>query len=250
MGAFFVRRNSGNPLYRRILERYIHMATQEGVCQAVFLEGGLSRDGRLGAPKLGVMDYMLRSLTPETRRRSLWFVFRTTTGFILRNLVLMVLSRWRRYGYACVNFGTPLSIKAYCRETGTVFSQLERNDRFPKIETLCRQLMSAIADVIPVLPVSLVSAVFLASPATGLDMLQVEQRANLLIDELQKNQAPVLETPRSTRMAAIADAIDLMQLRGLIVSTDGRYTAVAQETAILRYYANAIAHWLPGRKWE
>jgi glycerol-3-phosphate O-acyltransferase len=280
MGAFFVRRNSGNPLYRRILERYIHMATQEGVCQAVFLEGGLSRDGRLGAPKLGLMDYMLRrfdpqrdrdivfipvginydrtiedrsqlrSLTPETRRRSLWFVFRTTTGFILRNLVLMVLSRWRRYGYACVNFGTPLSIKAYCRETGTVFSQLERNDRFPKIETLCRQLMSAIADVIPVLPVSLVSAVFLASPATGLDMLQVEQRANLLIDELQKNQAPVLETPRSTRMAAIADAIDLMQLRGLIVPTDGRYTAAAQETAILRYYANAIAHWLPGRKWE
>jgi glycerol-3-phosphate O-acyltransferase len=44
MGAFFVRRNSGDPLYRCVLERYIHMATKEGVCQAVFLEGGLSRD--------------------------------------------------------------------------------------------------------------------------------------------------------------------------------------------------------------
>ena len=64
MGAFFVRRNSGNPLYRRILERYIHMATQEGVCQAVFLEGGLSRDGCLQAPKLGLMDYMLRRFDP------------------------------------------------------------------------------------------------------------------------------------------------------------------------------------------
>ena len=41
MGAFFVRRNSKNPLYRRVLERYVHMATQEGVCQAVFPEGGL-----------------------------------------------------------------------------------------------------------------------------------------------------------------------------------------------------------------
>ena len=27
MGAYFVRRNSGDPLYRRVLERYIHMAT-------------------------------------------------------------------------------------------------------------------------------------------------------------------------------------------------------------------------------
>jgi glycerol-3-phosphate O-acyltransferase len=36
MGAYFVRRNSKNALYRRVLERYVHMATQEGVCQAVF----------------------------------------------------------------------------------------------------------------------------------------------------------------------------------------------------------------------
>ena len=280
MGAFFVRRNSGNPLYRRTLERYIHMATREGVCQAVFLEGGLSRDGRLRDPKLGLMDYMLRrfdphrnrdivfipvginydrtiedrsllrSLDPETKRRSLWFVCRTTTGFIFRNLVLMVLNRWRRYGYACVNFGAPLSIKAYCSETGIVFSKLERKDRFPEIETLCRRLMGAIADVIPVLPVSLVSAVFLDAPATDFDLLQVEQRANILIDELQKNNAPILETPRSTRMAAIADAIDLLRLRGLIAQSDGRFVAVAQEKPLLRYYANAIAHWLPDRYWE
>ena len=280
IGAFFVRRNSGNPLYRRILERYIHMATQEGVCQAVFLEGGLSRDGRLREPKLGLMDYMLRrfdpqrdrdivfipvginydrtiedrsllrSLDPENRGRSLWFVCRTTSGFILRNLVLMVLSRWRRYGYACVNFGKPLSIKDYCSETGTVFSQLEREDRFPKIEALCRRLMGAIADVVPVLPVSLVSTVFLDTSAMDMDILQVEQRATLLIDELQTNNAPVLKTPHSTRMAAIADAIDLMQLRGMIAQSDGRFMAVAQEKPLLRYYANAIAHWLPDRKWE
>ena len=45
MGAFFVRRNSGDPLYRRVLERYVHMATKEGVCQAVFLEGGSAETG-------------------------------------------------------------------------------------------------------------------------------------------------------------------------------------------------------------
>jgi len=68
MGAFFVRRNSGDPLYRCVLERYVHMATSEGVCQAVFLEGGLSRDGLLRPPKLGFLDYMLRSYDPDNDR--------------------------------------------------------------------------------------------------------------------------------------------------------------------------------------
>ncbi len=280
MGAFFVRRNSGNPLYRRTLERYIHMATKEGVCQAVFLEGGLSRDGRLREPRLGLMDYMLRrfdpqrdrdivfipvginydrtiedrsllrSLDPESTRRSLWFIGRTTTMFILRNLMLMVLSRWRRYGYACVNFGAPLSIKAYCRDSGTVFSRLERTARFPEIERLCRRLMKDVSDVIPVLPVSLVSALFLDHPAAEMDIIQIEQQANQLIDELHRNRAPILDTPRSTRMAAIADAVDLLHLRGLIVESDGRFVVAPHEKPLLRYYANAIAHWLPDRHWE
>ena len=60
MGAFFVRRGSQNPLYRKVLERYVYMATKSGVCQAVFLEGGLSRDGKFGEPKLGFLDYILR----------------------------------------------------------------------------------------------------------------------------------------------------------------------------------------------
>ena len=36
MGAFFVRRNSGNALYRKVLERYVNMSTRAGVCQAIF----------------------------------------------------------------------------------------------------------------------------------------------------------------------------------------------------------------------
>ncbi|MGD9332077.1 MAG: hypothetical protein PVJ53_12240 [Desulfobacterales bacterium] len=60
--AALVHRRSGNPLYRRVLERYIPMATREGVGRAVLLEGGLSRDGRLRNPKLGLVEYMLRGV--------------------------------------------------------------------------------------------------------------------------------------------------------------------------------------------
>jgi len=47
MGAYFVRRNSGDPLYRMVLQRYVQMATEGGVPQAMYPEGGLTTDGRL-----------------------------------------------------------------------------------------------------------------------------------------------------------------------------------------------------------
>ena len=273
MGAFFVRRNSGNPLYRRVLERYIHMATREGVCQAVFLEGSLSRDGRLQTPKLGLIDYMLRRFDPATDRdvvfipvginydrtledrsllraldpaaekRSWWFACRTTFKFIRRSLVLMILSRWRRYGYACVNFGTPVSAKAYCRDQGINFSRLPRTDRFPEIEKLCYRLMSAISEVVPILPVSLMSTVFLEAMDTELDILDIEERSNQLINELQARGAPVFEMSRNTRAHDIADAIDLMTLRRMVTASGNQFQAVSAEETIMRYYANTIGHW-------
>ena len=273
MGAFFVRRNSGNPLYRRVLERYIHMATREGVCQAVFLEGGLSRDGRLQTPKLGLIDYMLRQFDPATDRdivfipvginydrtledrsllrtfdpaaekRGWWFVCRTTFKFIKRSLVLMILSRWRRYGYACVNFGTPVSAKAYCLDQGLNFSRLPRSDRFPEIEKLCHRLMSAISEVVPILPVALMSTVFLEAMDTELDILDIEERSNRLINELQARGAPVFEMSRSARAHVIVDAIELMTLRRMVTASGDQFKAVPAEETIMRYYANTIAHW-------
>ncbi len=273
MGAFFVRRRSGNPLYRRVLERYIHMATREGVCQAVFLEGGLSRDGLLRDPKLGLVDYMLRdfdperdrdivfihvginydrtledrsllrALDPEAPKRSGWFVVRTTARFIARSMVLVVLSRWRRYGYACVNFGTPISARAYCRNLGVCFHTLPRAERFPQIERLCQHIMSNIADVVPILPVSLVARVFLEAMDEEMNILEIERRINGLQNELSVTGAPVLEVPRRTRARVISEALHIMLLRRMVTEENGVYRAVAEEKPLIAYYANAIGHW-------
>ena len=275
MGAFFVRRQSGDMLYRRVLERYIHMATREGVCQAVFLEGGLSRDGRLQRPKLGLVDYMLReynvaedrdivfvpvginydrtledrslirTLDPSMPKRSLWFVIRTTCAFILRSLFLMVLSRWRRYGYACVNFGKPVSIKAYCHDKGLDFRLIDRAARFAQVERLCGDLMEEIAAVIPVLPVSLVCTVLLRAGDEALDILEIERRAGRLQNELQARGAPVFALSRSMRAGVVADAVDFLLLRKLIAATGEGIQVIGREIPVLRYYANAIAHWRP-----
>jgi glycerol-3-phosphate O-acyltransferase len=275
MGAFFVRRKSGDPLYRKVLDRYIHMATKEGVCQAVFLEGGLSRNGSLQAPKLGLIDYMLREydvsrdrdiifvpvginydrtledrslvreLDPQAEKRSWWFVTHTTLRFIIRSLYLMVLSRWRRYGYACVNFNAPVSIKAYCRENNVDFAALERERRFPEVDKLCRSLMEGVSKVVPVLPVSLVSAVLLETEAEQIEIDAIEERADRLQNSLQAAGAPVIEMSRTKWSNVIADAVDFLLLRKVIDISDDKIHILPEEIPILQYYANAILHWAP-----
>ncbi len=191
MGAFFVRRNSRNNLYRRVLERYVNLSTRAGVCQAVFPEGGLSRDGKIREAKLGFMDYMLRDYHPDidrdivfvpvginydrviedkslirrldnnAPRRSSWFIVKTSIRFFLKTMMMKRKARWRRFGYASVNFGKPISARDYCLEEDIDFSQLEAGPRFQCIEKLAKNLMQEITHVIPILPVALMAEIIL-----------------------------------------------------------------------------------------
>ena len=61
MGAYFIRRKSRGQLYRRVLARYVQMATMGGVTQAIFPEGGLSLDGRVARPKMGLLAYVVEA---------------------------------------------------------------------------------------------------------------------------------------------------------------------------------------------
>lgn len=73
-GSYFVRRGETDPLYHRTLESYIQLVTKQGVTQAMFPEGGLSRDGRLRPVKLGLLDHMGRAKADPTFTRPLVFV--------------------------------------------------------------------------------------------------------------------------------------------------------------------------------
>jgi glycerol-3-phosphate O-acyltransferase len=272
MGAYFVRRNSSNPLYRLVLERYVHMATKEGVCQAVFLEGRLSRDGRIQPPKLGLVDYMLRSFDPEADRdivfipvginydrtledrsliraldpsaekRSRWFVIKTTMGFIWRSLVLMILSRWQRFGYACVNFGAYISAREFSQEYHINFSKIDRNTRFVYVEKLCQRLMDSIKHNVPILPVSLVSAVLLDTAENGLSAFGIEANVNQLIETIEARGATVYVSKRS-RAQTILTALNTLKLRRMAIESDGLFRADTESYDALSYYANSIEHW-------
>jgi glycerol-3-phosphate O-acyltransferase len=297
-GAYFVRRNSRDPLYRRVLERYIQMATGAGVTQAVYPEGGLTRDGRLRPPKLGLLGYMLRTFDPEGERDLVFIpvginydrtledrtllldaapapaaaggaaapgqrprhprpglarALATTLRFVLRQLALAARSRWHRFGYACVTFGGPISMRDYLRRRRLDFRTLGPAEQSEQLAAIGAELMAAVGAVVPVVPVALVASVFVecaesAACGTGqLSLLELMAAAWRRMAELEAAGARVY-VPRRDQEYAIEAGLRMLTLRHLVDEREGLYSAREAELPLLRYYANSIAHFkAPGQ---
>jgi glycerol-3-phosphate O-acyltransferase len=190
---------------------------------------------------------LLLDLEPDRRRRGALHALLTSLRFAGRNLSLMLRSRWHRFGYACVNFGSPLSMRAYLSqrgERGLDLRQLPAAERSAELERLGATLMREIGGVIPALPVPLVATVLVASAGEPLSELELKSRACRLMGELEAAGAHVY-IPRRDQDYAIVAGLRMLTLRHLIAEEDGLYSAVPAELPLLRYYASSLAHLLP-----
>ncbi|MEC9344565.1 MAG: 1-acyl-sn-glycerol-3-phosphate acyltransferase [Pseudomonadota bacterium] len=274
MGAYFIRRNSSDQLYRRVLGRYVHMATQQGVTQAVFPEGGLTRNGELRDPRLGLLGYMTADFDPDSSRDIVFIPvglnydrviedriltardesdatgrnFRvgpgTLAGFIGHLVKLRLQGRLYRFGYACASFGRPISFRRWQRRHAPDFHALAREDRFDAIARLGHDLMHEIGAIIPVLPVALAAHVFLTGGRDWIGELELKSRVFDLIGKLESRGTHVL-VPRADRDYAVATGLRMLTLRHLVeTNEDGLHRANPDERVLLEYYANSIKHLL------
>jgi glycerol-3-phosphate O-acyltransferase len=271
MGAYFIRRDSRNPLYRKVLERYVAMATGGGVTQAVYPEGGLTRDGKLRPPRLGILDYMVRPFDPAGERdilfvpvglnydrtledRSLQLdleqdrpkpgsasAARGAVAFVLRNVFLMARNRWHRFGYACVNLGAPVSLKEFLNARGADPRNLDAEGRRIHVAALAEHLMASIAAVIPVLPVPLVATVFAREPERAFTELELKVKVQELMEQLEGSGARI-HVPRHDREYAILVGLRMLVLRHIVDEQDGLLRARPGELGLLAYYAGSIEH--------
>jgi len=257
MGAYFIRRKSRNPLYRRVLARYVQLATAGGVTQAVFPEGGLSLDGTVGTPKLGLLNYVVSDFDPEGGRdvvfvpvalnydrvledrvlmsaadagnRKFRFSLFKMLGWIARQIWFRITGRYHRFGYASVSFGDPVSLKEFvktCPENVT--------------ECVAEKVMERVREVVPVLPVPMVATVLLAAeePMTS---KEVVAQVNELANWLEANGAHI-HVPRDSLDYAAEFGLTLLTKRRMLTEQDGRYSVNSDEKPALQYYANSIAH--------
>jgi glycerol-3-phosphate O-acyltransferase len=204
-GAYFVRRGYRDPLYHLILEKYVQLITRHGVTQGIFLEGGLSRDGLLRAPKIGILDYLLKMKTDGSMTRDLVLVpvginydrvledevllaegetgqeksgFRANLMSLVRivlgapwilgvNIIRALRGYKRRHGYAGLSFGDPISADAWLKSLGEDIFSLEKGERRRRIKEFADLLMERIAKSVPVTPVPLVSHLLLQRGEKG-----------------------------------------------------------------------------------
>jgi len=253
-GAYFIRRKSRNALYRKVLARYVQMATEGGVTQAIFIEGGLSRDGYVGAPKLGLLSYIVDGFDPargrdvlfvpvglnydrvledrmliaaqgETRPRfrpGIWEVARK----LGRHVWLRLTGRFHRYGYASVSFDAPVSLRA-------------AQAKGQSVDALAQDLTEGIRASIPVLPVSLVSSLMLQHREISRAGLKAEAEAK--IGRMTARGAH-WHIPRGDMDYALEFGIRLLAERGIVTAGADRVAVVEAELGLLEYYAAAIAH--------
>ncbi|MCB1313324.1 MAG: 1-acyl-sn-glycerol-3-phosphate acyltransferase [Sedimentitalea sp.] len=256
MGAYFIRRRSRNELYRKVLARYVKLATDAGVTQALFPEGGLSLSGALMPPKLGLLKYITDGFDPAGR--DVVFVpvalnydqvledrilvkaasdpkrrFHARIGVIaasaIKQVWLKAIGRYHRFGYAAVSFGAPLSLRSFpAPPSGDV------------TVPLARALMRRIGNIVPVLPVPAVSWLILhKGPMTRAEL-------SAALSEIVRELPEIhVHLPHHEVASAVEVGAQHLLKRKMLIEENGRLSPAPGETELLRYYSNSIRHLMP-----
>ncbi|MFD1341624.1 1-acyl-sn-glycerol-3-phosphate acyltransferase [Litorisediminicola beolgyonensis] len=251
MGAYFIRRKSRNALYRKVLQRYVQLATVGGVSQAIFPEGGLSLDGAIATPKLGLLKYIIEDLDLEAR--DVVFVpvalnydrvledrilvaagqsgerrFNASISVVMlkaiRLLWLRVTGRYHRFGHAAVGYGVPMSLR-------------DHRELAEDPEALANHLVARIADAVPVLPVPLMCHLLLTEGPQ--DRVALERRVTEVLRLLPSDRVHV---PRGQRALIAEHGLRILLRRGLAVEAEGQVSLVPEQRQIAEYYARSIQH--------
>ena len=282
-GGYFVRRRYREPLYHAVLAKFVQTITKHGVTQGIFIEGGLSRDGAFQKPKLGMLDYLVtakrdseftaplyiiptavnydrvledRNLTEELLgredRRTRGEKLKTTFDYLFRSFFRGLFKRFKRYGYAMVTFGNPISIDQFVKEHPAAVSD-SFETRKPELQRLADLVMTEISNALPVTPVTLVAHAFVRHPVLT-DKQMLEEIARLREEWRERTWLLREKTPAEIWKAARF----VLELRHLIVPVeqwrDDLFAEDLQSGAVLEdawswnpnepllrdYYANAL----------
>ncbi|SHF14347.1 glycerol-3-phosphate acyltransferase [Litoreibacter ascidiaceicola] len=261
MGGYFIRRKSLNPLYRRVLARYVQLSTKEGVAQAVFPEGGLSRSGALGQPKLGLISYIVDGFNPGSARdvvfvpvglnydrvledrvlvaaagdKSARFKFRIShvAKYVWRHLWQRLTGKFHRLGFAAVAFGRPVSLTEFLA-----------NHPEQTTERLGAELMERVRAVVPILPVPLVCRHIHAAGGK----IERSTLEALFAKDVARFRAARLEVcmPREggdgSCERAVNEALRMLEVRGVIRLVDGIIEVTDKAPEVIGYYAASLKH--------
>lgn len=194
-GSYFVRRGYPEPLYHKVLERYLQLVTINNLTQGIFIEGGLSRDGLFRNPKVGLLSNIVNILKDPSfqkevliiptginfdrvledthlmsekerkekpkpsffwKMKSLLFLLGKSFVTIPMNFFRLLLKKFNRNGYASVSFGEPLSLRDFIAQHPEYF-EVSREEQKDLLVQFSNHVLDRIKEIIPIPPVPIVS---------------------------------------------------------------------------------------------
>ncbi|MFL5618234.1 MAG: 1-acyl-sn-glycerol-3-phosphate acyltransferase [Gemmatimonadaceae bacterium] len=272
-GSYFIRRRYREPLYHAVLERYVQLITREGVTQGIFVEGGLTRDGTLRPPKIGLLDYVLgigrdpayaarlhvvpvavnydrvledRSLLRELetkeggRRPSRLVQAWEVAHYVGWNLARLLTRQWKRYGRAAVVVGAPIPLGPWFEAQPDLFT-LERPERLARVQALCDNLLERVGTLIPVTSVPLVCAAIQSFDGDFIARAALLERIDEMRGVLRALNAGVVRQDRSAD-EVFDRAYRMLRMRRVIARTGVGYLVLPKGRPLVSYYANSVAH--------
>ncbi len=229
-GAYFVRRKFRKKLYHKVLENYVQLISLQGVTQGIFPEGGLSRDGMLRDPKLGILDYIIGIKRRKNFKKDIVFVpvginydwvledrilirewkeKKEKSGFkdnmsslgrilmkgpllLFINSARILTGRVKHHGYASVSFGDPVSVNAFIKNEKTEFIHYDRKRREKYIRKFAERIMDRVGKIIPVTPVSLTARALLCGNGGTVTLHELELKIIELRKELKNMKSRIV----------------------------------------------------------
>jgi glycerol-3-phosphate O-acyltransferase len=231
----------------------------------------LSRDGRLQDLKLGLLNYMVKAAGENSCKDIVFIpcalnydkipedktlIAHQEDGFTKKGPLYALLSflkfagsvtaymmprRHKPFGYACVNFGSPISLNDWQAEHDVTINLQDRADRRKSITALGNELAGRVSDLVPILPTYLLARVLSDSEDLPISELNLKVRATKLIEKLIRDGAPVF-LPNNEGDYALSQGIYVLLRRNIIEPTgDGRFNLVKSNRKLLDYYCNTIS---------
>jgi glycerol-3-phosphate O-acyltransferase len=278
-GSYFIRRKFREPLYHKVLERYVQLITRNGVTQGIFPEGGLSRDGKLRSAKIGLLDYIIGVARDPDYRDRIYLVpvainydrvledrsllrelavtkgertpprsaqFGEVVRYLWWNAGRVIFRRWKRYGRAAVTIGDPFPLKPWFdvqEATGEGIFDIPRHERLAKVQELCDDMMSRIGAIIPVTPVTLACAAIQSLDSDFIARDKLIQRMADMRDVLAELNARTIRSEGPIE-EIFERAWKMLSMRRMLVESGAGYAVLPKGQGLVSYYANSIAHLL------
>lgn len=260
-GVFFIRRSfRDNELYKTVLRAYLDYLVEKRFPLEWYLEGGRSRSGRLGRPRLGLLAYVADSVR-RGRADDVYLIpvsiaydqiqdvpdyareargggkEKESLGWLLK----AVSSLRRRYGDIHVRFGDPLPLSQALRDSETDSSWLHK---------AAFEVMHRVGRITPITPTSLVATAVLAArgPATA---EQLNVRFRELAELVGNRSLPTTDDLEDIGLDRFEAILGWLEENGNLTSQEtsgARVYRVTDDQALrLSYYRNVVVHFFVTR---